>query len=228
MIKNGFTLAEVLISLAIIGVIASITLPTLNVNIQKQQVGPALAKAINTLETANALAIEESGVRTLDQIEPTDKKSYFDKILAPYILFKKESTAKSYYKYDLSEKLTEKLANTYTTKDGITFLREDENVPVATKNKSNLPIGYSGEYYTVYVDVNGNRKGPNALGKDLFVLRVDTKGTVIPVGGIADAKYISNNTTALWKTTCNSPKKTPTTPENCTGAIVDNGFKVIY
>lgn len=55
---SAFTLAEVLIALAIIGVIASVTLPALNANVQKQQVGPALAKAINTLENANRLLLE--------------------------------------------------------------------------------------------------------------------------------------------------------------------------
>ena len=34
--KFGFTLAEVLITLGIVGVVASITLPTLNNNVQKQ------------------------------------------------------------------------------------------------------------------------------------------------------------------------------------------------
>ena len=34
--KNGFTLAEVLITLGIVGVVANMTLPTLNNNVQKQ------------------------------------------------------------------------------------------------------------------------------------------------------------------------------------------------
>ena len=47
--KNGFTLAEVLITLAIVGLIASLTLPGLNSNISNRRIGPALAKAINNL-----------------------------------------------------------------------------------------------------------------------------------------------------------------------------------
>ena len=35
--KNGFTLAEVLITLAIIGVVATLTLPALMTNTQEQQ-----------------------------------------------------------------------------------------------------------------------------------------------------------------------------------------------
>ena len=47
--KNGFTLAEVLITLAIIGVVATITLPSLMSNTQEQQAVTAFRKAMNTL-----------------------------------------------------------------------------------------------------------------------------------------------------------------------------------
>ena len=45
--KNGFTLAEVLITLGIIGVIAAITLPTLMSDTTSAQIGPKLAKAVS-------------------------------------------------------------------------------------------------------------------------------------------------------------------------------------
>lgn len=47
--KNGFTLAEVLITLAIIGVVATLTLPSLMSNTQEQQSVTAFKKAMNTL-----------------------------------------------------------------------------------------------------------------------------------------------------------------------------------
>ena len=50
--KNGFTLAEVLITLAIIGVVATLTLPALMTNTQEQQAKSALKKGINTLTEA--------------------------------------------------------------------------------------------------------------------------------------------------------------------------------
>ena len=52
--KNGFTLAEVLITLAIIGVVATMTLPALMNNTAEQQYKTGLKKGINTLtEAAN-------------------------------------------------------------------------------------------------------------------------------------------------------------------------------
>lgn len=47
--KNGFTLAEVLITLAIIGVVATLTLPSLMSNTQEQQAVTAFKKSMNTL-----------------------------------------------------------------------------------------------------------------------------------------------------------------------------------
>lgn len=50
--KNGFTLAEVLITLAIIGVVATMTLPALITNTGEQQAKTAFKKGINTLTEA--------------------------------------------------------------------------------------------------------------------------------------------------------------------------------
>lgn len=50
--QNGFTLAEVLVTLAIIGVVAALTLPNLLVNNQYKAVGTKLAKFLSTTEQA--------------------------------------------------------------------------------------------------------------------------------------------------------------------------------
>ncbi len=59
--KNGFTLAEVLITLAIIGVVATMTLPALMTNTQEQQAKTAYKKAINTLTEAAQLSLAING-----------------------------------------------------------------------------------------------------------------------------------------------------------------------
>ncbi len=51
---KAFTLAEVLITLGIVGVVATLTLPALTHSVMEQQTAAALSKAIKTLETANA------------------------------------------------------------------------------------------------------------------------------------------------------------------------------
>ena len=59
--KNGFTLAEVLITLGIIGVVATMTLPALMTNTQEQQAKTGLKKGINTLTLAAAQNLPIAG-----------------------------------------------------------------------------------------------------------------------------------------------------------------------
>ncbi len=50
--KAGFTLAEVLITLGVIGIVAAMTIPTLMTKIQNRQYGTAYKKALSTLNQA--------------------------------------------------------------------------------------------------------------------------------------------------------------------------------
>jgi len=59
--KFAFTLAEVLIVIGIIGVIATITIPPLVQKQQEQQTVVALKKAYSTLSNAYTLAVQENG-----------------------------------------------------------------------------------------------------------------------------------------------------------------------
>lgn len=73
--KNGFTLAEVLITLAIIGVVATLTLPALMTNTQEQQAKSTLKKGINTLTEAAQMnqAIEGFDYSSLMVTSTTDQ-----------------------------------------------------------------------------------------------------------------------------------------------------------
>ena len=48
--KKGFTLAEALVALGIIGVVAAILMPQLALGVQKKQAGALLAKAYAQIE----------------------------------------------------------------------------------------------------------------------------------------------------------------------------------
>ena len=51
--KNGFTLAEVLLTMGIVGTVAALVLPTVIQNVSTSQVTPKLNKAISMFEQAN-------------------------------------------------------------------------------------------------------------------------------------------------------------------------------
>lgn len=202
---KGFTLAEVLISLAILGVVAVTTLPTLNLKISESQVGPALMKAINTLENVNNLAIKTNDVRRLNQIDTT----YFTAI-------------ESYLNVKSS------VDGEITTTDGIIYTCSGGPTDATAAEGASIPNKYAGAYYVVNVDING-AKAPNTIGKDQFTLWVDTKGSVIPYGGSAYNTYIGSADDTIWSTACPNGKTAAVTdPDACTGSVVDNNGKVLY
>lgn len=65
-IKSGFTLAEVLITLAIIGIISAIILPSVMSNYQYKSVGVKLGKFISTVEGSARAFVVNEGVFTND------------------------------------------------------------------------------------------------------------------------------------------------------------------
>lgn len=70
--KNGFTLAEVLITLAIIGVVATMTLPALMTNTQEQQARTGIKKGINTLTEAAQMNQSLEGWDYASVTDPND------------------------------------------------------------------------------------------------------------------------------------------------------------
>src|SRR5574344_966823 len=59
--KNAFTLAEVLITLGIIGVVAALTIPTLMQKTEERETVSKLKKVYSTLQNAYSRAINDEG-----------------------------------------------------------------------------------------------------------------------------------------------------------------------
>lgn len=70
--KYGFTLAEVLIALGIIGIIASLTAPTFISNIQNQTNASRLSATVSTLENAFTTMIAQEDVDSEDLLFDTE------------------------------------------------------------------------------------------------------------------------------------------------------------
>lgn len=59
--NRGFTLTEVLITLGIIGVVAAMTLPAINRNIENKERVPAVKKAYSIISQATLMAVKDNG-----------------------------------------------------------------------------------------------------------------------------------------------------------------------
>lgn len=188
--NKGFTLAEVLITLGIIGVVAALTIPTLMQNANERATVTALKKAYSTLSNAYSLAVKEDG--TPDNWGLTVYNS-------PQIL----GNLKPYLKVD--KDCTDGSQGCFST--GIAYiylaasLGGDEIYDNAPYPKLKLTDGTSVAGYAAdpacnfkygnspalqnicgnyWVDINGYKK-PNQWGKDLFMFYI-TKHGIIPWG----------------------------------------------
>lgn len=159
--KLGFTLAEVLITLVIIGVIAAMTVPTLMNNTNAHEFRSALKKAISGVNQALTLhyALTSESARDF-----TTATNLVDNV------FKKRMSVMD----DGSSNFTNTTAcptgsATFITADGIFFCVHKDNFSVGT----DLDNGNCNVYNTVpcgtapnlIIDVNGAKK-PNALTED--------------------------------------------------------------
>ena len=77
--KAAFTLAEVLITLGIIGIVAAMTLPTLIANYQKKVVETRLIAFYSKINQAYRMSYAENG-DTVDWIETNKSYSYAEMV----------------------------------------------------------------------------------------------------------------------------------------------------
>ena len=91
--KSAFTLAEVLITLGIIGVVAALTIPNLVNNYQKHQTAIKLKRFASILRQADKMRqkdqmlgyIEELNSAEVRSYNGADELKYFNRYFAPYI-----------------------------------------------------------------------------------------------------------------------------------------------
>ena len=167
--KNGFTLAEVLITLAIIGVVATMTLPALMTNTAEQQAKTGLKKGINTLTEAAQMnqAIDgfDYASLTSDSTDNQDAQSLFGLLSKRASVDFKETGVGKLISYQGAEE--DKNAANFTV-----FFRDGSAVSFPTDTSSSSATGQQGptvmqEDGLVYgipvlYDTNGT-KGPNIL-----------------------------------------------------------------
>ena len=181
--KSGFTLAEVLIALTIIGVIAALTVPALVQKTQKQEYVSALQKTYSTLSQASNMIIAEHG-------SPKGEDSWADSTEHIYQLFKKKLIgakdcaaetgcfAQGYTIFDKSRSSTWDTNGEYRRMilaDGsqIMFYGADSSCE-SSWSSSNNSCGY------IWADVNGEKK-PNIIGRDIFNFSIKETG-LYPAG----------------------------------------------
>lgn len=179
-VQVGFTLAEVLITLGIIGVVAAMTIPTLMTNYQKKSTATQLKKTYATISNAVRLSEEENGELSGWEFEEngTSTKSIqvFDKYLAPYLkVTKKEVNGSNFTYYKPNGQREASLAilggksALYTMLSGVELLVNSGDI------QYNPPIIGKAQASCMIIDLNGHNTKPNRFGRDAFFACINTE-----------------------------------------------------
>lgn len=197
--KVGFTLAEVLIVLGIIGVVAALTIPALITNYKAIQLHSRFKKSYSTLSQVMKLAQEDDVV--------FEEYSYGSPNRLDLVnTFKKYLTGVVDCSLQKNKQLKTCLMITYGHKDdykyGYKSLKSTEpdltnqslfdDGELLLQDGSLLFFNADGAMVGVSVDINGILSPPNRWGYDLFTFQI-VNGNLIPAGA-QGAKYTDKNT----------------------------------
>ena len=190
--KAAFTLAEVLITLGIIGVVAAMTLPSLIQNYQKKALATQTQKFYSTMSQAVKQYMADYGVDDLRNT-PLASSNYEDpespeaiasirNFVTKYLKVVQECNpsaegdnncfAPVYRLWDNSIPDEENTWNFTTSKVGWSGYRD-----YVLADSTVIKIGYYYGPIDLYVDVNG-KKGPNRIGYDLWTMSIFYDGVI--------------------------------------------------
>ena len=188
--KTAFTLAEVLITLGIIGVVAALTMPTLINNINKKHWIAGYKKAYSELSQIHQLLNSETGGSYM--VECGD----FDDVCLKNLFAEKVKVIES-CKGDIPNKCQGKSTfldgSTWNQASGSVNINDNQWPSIVTASGYSVKFrfhgndcsenidGFSGKLTTcgwMQVDVNGLKK-PNVVGKDIYLINI-YKNKLVP------------------------------------------------
>ncbi len=206
---KGFTLAETLITLVVIGVVAALTIPNIIVNHQKEETVTRLKKTYSAFSQITNRAVADNGPIKTWTIEEGKTKEFVDKYMAPYLSVAKncgyETEGDCHFEGAYLKTPNEK--NSYGSSthkmilsDGVVVLSR-----VVISNGQNVRQSF----LRIYVDINGY-KGPNVFGKDIFYFVYwivndwtisggkDYSGYFLPYGGLPSIDGANRENYKTW------------------------------
>lgn len=175
--KKGFTLAEVLITLGIIGVVAALTLPILVQDYKKSVASARLKKFVSTINQAILFAEEDLGPREgwlNGEMESSESaEAFLSTYIKPYV------------------RTSTKIEKRILFNANMATLRFDDGSQMSIKQ---------GACYDIYFDTNGENP-PNEKGRDIFMFILCTRKESCP------SDFGNRNVRAFWCESANGTQK---------------------
>ncbi len=165
--RKAFTLAETLVTLGIIGVVAALTMPTLIQKHQKQTTVTKLKHTYSLLfQALKASEIENGEISNWDfgAVGCAGASEFTEKYIAPYLKIVKKCICDNTGECNITGTSLNNPTSTfdvdyYTTRSEKLFLSNGSIISVSRAPSTDYPI--------FIADINGRQK-PNVIGKDIF------------------------------------------------------------
>lgn len=232
--EKAFTLAEVLITLGVIGVVAAITIPTIVKNYSKHVIETRLRQTYSLLQNAINLSKSENGENYFTKMKVSDGNnvvSFMDSYIFKYMkvaLKSKISLAELGYKTPIYK---QDQATIFRALDSVAtrYVLSNGCIVLSVANYD------SGDYYyaaAIVIDLNGV-KNPNTIGKDVFRFNIsydNASKSIIDTGNIKQS-FNSNTLEYLYNGVRTHEELLEGCSDislngiHCTGLLVENGWK---
>ncbi len=175
-VKKGFTLSEILVTLTIIGVVASVTIPTLVLGYQKAQTVTKLRKTYSVLQQAIKLSqIDNGDAKTWNT--SLVGKNFLAQYLKDYLKVVNEYSSTELKKLSPRKNLngSDYVGKVYNNTNAYHYLLVDGSIVTMHLNGTNENGLWVG------IDVNGLAQ-PNQIGKDTFLFFFSSEYGLMPLG----------------------------------------------
>lgn len=189
---TAFTIAEVLITLTIVSIIAAITMPSLISSTNDMQYKLAYKKAYSNLYSALNRANADKALKSSSGSYDTVILDNFETIMS-YI-----KTVKTCYDYRTLGQSADNSScwnkdgeefNSFSYSHGFPALFDMVAVDISGMSWATYARGYT---FDVFVDTNGHKK-PNQFGKDRFILALRSKSGSGSIGYPITARPLADN-----------------------------------
>lgn len=213
--KTGFTLAEVLVTLGIVGIISALTIPTFTAQTQRAKIGPKLGKAVSSFEQATKAILDDAQVDRLNRATVaavggcgTNTTLAHTGCFSEYLGHHMKGSRITHGNG----------TDSFYSADGTEYI-----IPMySTPSGESSTLAHQRRFFelALTIDING-AQGPDDNAKDRFYFHIMEDGSLRPMGGSWEASD------DRWMTKCQKNAK-PTDATKCAGHIMENGLKAEY
>lgn len=198
-LKNSFTLAEVLITLGIIGVVAAMTIPSLIMTQQKQATATRLEKTFSILQQAFITAQNQSGQsqnwgQPASNWNDTDSYTWWSTYFLPYANLSATQICSTTQGNASQCRISGITYLDSTADSGLSFSCQFGGCYILNDGVYVHFSGVDNTSATILVDING-KASPNSYGRDIFKLSLNYPlGTLDMSGkGLSRTQLLSDN-----------------------------------